>query len=252
MPVKTKKRRWSQIGLRSLLILVTLCAILAAWKSRADRQRKLIDMITQHGGKVGYDYQVDPITGAFKPGTDDEANWLLRLVGPDYWRHVCRVDAPSKSLSDISGIKSLADLTNLNLRSAPVTDIAALKELHKLQTLDIVNSSISNIEPLRNNPSLRELHARVTGIVDIEPLANVITLERLYIGKTKVADVSSLGNLRHLERLDLANTPVTDASVLAKLTSLKECHLDDHLKDSVRTLKVGNADCKVVFSPREN
>ena len=65
--------RWRfQFSIRSMLLLAVIVAIPCSWLAEARKQRELVEQIANSGGRVSYDYQLDPsgneIPGAVPPG----------------------------------------------------------------------------------------------------------------------------------------------------------------------------------------
>ena len=67
------KGRWLQYSLRTLLVVVTLFAVLCSWLAveiqRIQRQQKAVAAILKMGGQVEYDYQLNGNRGAIPNST---------------------------------------------------------------------------------------------------------------------------------------------------------------------------------------
>src|ERR1700686_4232221 len=128
-----RKRRWFQFSLRSLMIVVTLLAVLCgyvAWlgKKRIERKRKECEAVTaivRLGGGVGY--HDEKVTSAKPPGPD----WLRNLFGETFFSEVEWVD--------FSGDDRLTDAGLVNLRALP-----------QLKSLDLsfTKTTDAGLEPL--------------------------------------------------------------------------------------------------------
>ena len=112
--------RWRfQFGIRSLLVLTVVIAVLCSWLAvemkKAREQREVADEITKLGrlgGAVQYDWQVGAghTFKAFHHGEIPE--WLLRLLGVDFFSTVVAVDSTDTPFTDVE-LKHLAGLTEL-------------------------------------------------------------------------------------------------------------------------------------------
>ena len=87
------RRRWWQFSLRTLLIVLTGFGVALGWiVYRANEQRKTVEWVREIGGSVWYDYELDA-DGAFIDDAKPPApEWLLQLLGKEYFQEVSAVD----------------------------------------------------------------------------------------------------------------------------------------------------------------
>jgi hypothetical protein len=85
------KRRWFRYSLRTMLVLVTLVAIvLGRWTFQARHQQRVVDQILALNGEVYYDYQYP--NGRFVPDAPPPVpRWLYDAVGAHYFVRVTNV-----------------------------------------------------------------------------------------------------------------------------------------------------------------
>ena len=134
----------------------------------------------------------------------------------------------SNSISDISPLGGLTNLTDLSLERNEISDISPLARLNNVEILELGHNSISDISPLANLTNLTRLYLNNNSISDISPLANLTNLTRLYLNNNSISDISPLANLTNLTRLFLDTNPISDISPLANLTNLEGLFLNNN------------------------
>ena len=141
----------------------------------------------------------------------------------------------SNSISDLSPLTGLSNLTWLELGYNSITDVSSLSVLANLTHLDVSFNSITDVSPLTKLTNLATLHLSGNSFRDISPLSTLTNLTRLELIATYVSDVSALSSLTKLEVLDLLGNRITevrisDISALSSLTNLKWLRLSRHDK----------------------
>ena len=102
---------------------------------------------------------------------------LIRLnLGPEFEQGR---PTNSNSVSDISPLAALTNLTELRLDHNQVSDISPLAALTNLTQLFLWNNSISNISPLAGLTNLTELRLDHNQVSDIAPLTALTNLTQL-------------------------------------------------------------------------
>lgn len=84
---------------------------------------------------------------------------LKSLEGFQQLINVRTIDLSGTQVSDLTPLKDLNGLIELNLNYTPISDLSALSDHQSLQVLFIENTSISQLEPLINNKSLSWVYA---------------------------------------------------------------------------------------------
>ena len=132
------------------------------------------------------------------------------------------------SITDISSLPELTSLTQLALSSNPITDISPLAELTNLTTLLLNGNSIWDISPLAELTNLTELLLNSNSIWDISPLARLNQLTTLFLEHNSIWDISPLAGLNQLTTLSLEHNSISDISPLAELNQLTTLYLYDN------------------------
>ncbi len=171
-----------QFGLRTLLVVITLVAVLLVWhQNRFRYQRLAIAEIQRLGGSVAY---ANRMVGEFLIGTDANARPVVDGVSltnlplsPGDLRCLAwltemkRLDLDYSHFGD-AGLVHLADLTNLewlDLEDTQTTD-DGLVHLQKLQSLEalildgnpITNDGLARLKKLKRLKYLRVRNTKVT------------------------------------------------------------------------------------------
>ncbi len=145
----------------------------------------------------------------------------LDLGLDDEWRN-------SNSVSDISPLAGLTDLTGLGLSGNNISDISPLAGLTKLRWLWLYGNSISDFSPLTRLTDLTGLGLSDNNISDISPLAGLTNLTGLNLSDNNISDISPVAGLTNLTELDLWGNNISDISPVAGLTKLTGLGLSDN------------------------
>ena len=124
------------------------------------------------------------------------------------------------SLTDISPLAGLTQLTTLYLGGNRIVDITPLAGLYNLTVLDISGNRISDITPLAGPSNLRSLGLFHNQISDITPLASMTQLTSLSIGSNNINDINALAALTNLTFLGIEGNQISDISPLADMVNL--------------------------------
>jgi internalin A len=253
-PVSRPWRRFLRFSLRGLIALVLVIGLGLGWIVRSARiQREAVAAIKDAGGSVWYDWEWH--NGRKFPGKPWAPEWLIRAIGVDYFGRVACVTysrraiefglalaveiqkrphrsqysppysgvrAPGYDGAFTADLKSLGELSDLDLSSTDVTDdglanLAGLTNLVylNLEGTQITDAGLIHLERLTKIETLYLPSNRITdaGLSDLTGLAKLSRL--CLLGDSQVTD----SGLRRLERLpnliylDLRGTQVTGAAV---------------------------------------
>ncbi len=124
-------RRRFQFSLRSLMVLMTVVAIVCSWfavkMQQARRQREAVAAVAKGGGFAGYDSPSGP---SLSPPAQPEPPWLRDLLGVNFLSDVEFVAWTQVTDAGLVHLKGLTSLETLWLIGTQVTD-AGVQDLQK-------------------------------------------------------------------------------------------------------------------------
>ncbi|WP_120138856.1 InlB B-repeat-containing protein [Listeria monocytogenes] len=133
---------------------------------------------------------------------------------------ITRINGQRQGIVDISGVETLTSAGWLTFNYNEISDLSPVKDLKKLYNLQLGGCGISDISSLSNLKTLTHLYLSDNNISDISPLANLTGLESLTLQNNEISDISSLSKLVRIELLNLSNNQISDVSPLSKLNGL--------------------------------
>ena len=132
------------------------------------------------------------------------------------------------NISDISPVAGLTNLTVLGLDDNNISDISAVAGLTNLTVLGLSNNNISDISPVANLTNLTELRLSGNSISNISTVAGLTNLTVLGLSNNNISDISPGANLTNLISLRLSGNSISNISTVANLTNLISLRLDDN------------------------
>ncbi|MGX7263812.1 leucine-rich repeat domain-containing protein [Enterococcus crotali] len=136
------------------------------------------------------------------------------------------------TISDLSPLKNLTQIDNLDLRDQNISDISVLSNLPKLKYAKFEGNNISNLAPLSNLKNLYAAKFKNNNISDVTPLKNLISLNLLDLEGNSVTDISSLANLVNLTQVNINQNNVSNITVLKNFKNLKFLDMEkNHIVD---------------------
>ena len=142
----------------------------------------------------------------------------------------------SNSVSDLSPLTELTNLTELGLQLNSISDISALAGLTEMEFLDLGGNAISDISALAGLTYLRRLWLDYNSISDISIIAGLTELISLELGGNNITDISAVEGLTGLMDLYLQDNSISDISALAGLTYLWELRLANNSISDISAL----------------
>ncbi|WP_127837519.1 DUF6273 domain-containing protein [Clostridium prolinivorans] len=127
------------------------------------------------------------------------------------------------SITDLSSLKYLTNLTDLRLDNNKISDISILKELKNLKYLSLSNNNISDITPLQGLTNLNKLFLNFNKITDISAVKNLTNLTWFYVEGNQIKNISVLHGLTKLTNLNLYNNEIRNLDIIALKKALPKC-----------------------------
>lgn len=209
----SKRRRWLQFRLRTLLIAVLVLSLPLSWFAvrleRARRQREAVETIRQLGGAVRYGYHDSICDPAEHPPVP---SLFLKLLGDDFFSDVVGVGFFHKNgLCDdnLAVLDALPELDFVELQHVPITDhgLRYLAGIRSVTTLSLDGTRITD--------------------AGLEHLAELSDLTFLCLDNTQVTDagLEHLKGLSKLQHLSVANVDVTPDGIKRLQAALPTCEI---------------------------
>ena len=242
MRIPRRKRRWLQVSLSTVLIVV---AVLSIWlgmrANKARRQERAIERLSRLSSSIQFDYQFDE-GGQFDPEAESPVPaWLRRTAGDDFFRRAIGVSLTvgvsdqilthewNATNEDLDALESLSDVKVLELTSnLQITDagLVHLRSLDDLETLYLYRTGVRGpgLEHIVKLPRLASVALGNSPLADegLAHIGKIKTLTWLRLDGTRITDhgLRHLSGLENLLDLSLSSTDVTDAG----LDHLRELH----------------------------
>ena len=137
-------------------------------------------------------------------------------------------------LTNLSGLKYLTNLRNLNAGYNNLTSIKGVENLTNLIKLKVNDNRITSIKEVKNLVNLQEFRCEYNDIYEIESVSNLIHLERLNISNNFISDISGLENIVLLQELKMGTNEIKSLINLSKLKNLKYLRAD---RNKIKTLE---------------
>ena len=162
---------------------------------------------------------------------------IINLTGLEYATNLTSLDFWRSSVSDLSPIAGLTNLTFLGAASnKDISDVSALIGLTSLTELFLNGNSISDISPLAGLTNLKRLSLSYNSISDISALSGLTNLTWLKLDRNAITDISALANLTNLRHLELYVNKISDPSPVAGLTDLRHLNLAENSISDISAL----------------
>ena len=131
----------------------------------------------------------------------------------------------SNSISDLSPLVNLTNLTSLDLGDNDISNLSPVAGLTNLALLDLGGNSISDLSPLAGLTQLINLSLNGNSITDLSPLAGLTQLINLSLNGNNISDTSAVAGLTNLITLSLGGNNISDISAVTGLTQLTNLSL---------------------------
>lgn len=246
------RRRWFQFRLRTLLIVVAICALFAGWFRHKLEQSRLqaiaVKALEAAGrGQVSIVYDDEPPGPYWTMGKNPPQafslvpNWIKKLFGRDFLCDVVEVDIQigmfgggpvSDPVIKSEDWQPLTHLQRLSVSTLHSVDsiLTSIPNPSELRKLDVVCSDIDKSLPwmarFKRLQSLTLAGATDEGLTQIEALTD---LTELNVSSDEIGDMSmaKIGRLHRLKTLNISSAKISNRSIpaLDALSELEELHL---------------------------
>lgn len=220
-------RRRFQYGIRFLLTLTIIVAILGSWFAvkieQAKRQKEAVESLGKLPGEVRYEDDYDGLA----------RTWLQKWFGKDFSSDVTvaylyRFEVTDSNLELLDGMDQLRELDVIGpgITDAGLKTIGRLTHLRNLYCLrtPITDAGLKHLERLSD---LEEFVTSETQITDagLETIGRFSGLSKLALGSSQITDdgLKHLATLTKLQSLSIESPRVTDAGLthLEGLTTIR-------------------------------
>ena len=159
---------------------------------------------------------------------------------PKWMKFLARIgiiDLNKRCTIDLSPIKKLTSLENLEINDLLFKNFKPLSNLVNLKVLMFQKSRIRNLEPIKGLTKLEKLYIYDCKVTDIGPIKNLTNLKGLYIHCKEISDIGPIRQLTNLRKLELINTQIYDFEPLKQLKNIEELYIINCPANNIETLK---------------
>ena len=158
----------------------------------------------------------------------DAVGGIADITGLEYATNLTRLNLffnVNTNLSDISALKDLTSLTDLDLGSNNISDISAVSGLTNLTDLKLGGNNISNISAVSGLTNLTNLNLGTNNISNISAVSNLTNLTHLDFSRNNISNISAVSGLTNLTSLNLSRNNISNISAVSGLTNLTQLYL---------------------------
>lgn len=222
-------KRMMRVSLRLFLLLLTLaCLWLGKLSIDARRQQAAVEWVAKIGGKVVYDWQVDPQDKKALNKVHPAPSWLRTALGDHCFQTVIGVSLTRAAEgNDYATLADLSEVRTLRLSGMKITDLGPLARMKELEMLLLGDNEIVDLRPLAELQQLKTIDLDNNKIVDLTPLSSLDRLETLIATNNRVSDLTPIGRLPNLIALDMSHNPIADLSPLSTLRRIDMIRITD-------------------------
>jgi hypothetical protein len=265
--LRTSRRRF-RFSLRTMLLATTvLCVWLGIKVNAAREQRQAVAAVRALGGKVRYDYEIDPNGTYRNPGP--ELGWYELLFGVDLFNNVVEITVSAEEPDSkdygalLPHLRHLTHVRDFRIEHGNFhdDDLRCLADLPDLEFLGFVDNPITG-EGFKYLTTLNKLEGvAVIGTTFTDAGAEAVStlphLKAIRFNNTNVTDfgVEHLKALPGLRSVSLHKNDITDKCIdsLATLANLKDVYLSNTriTRDGIRKLQLLRPSLQIECSPNQ-
>lgn len=142
----------------------------------------------------------------------------ISLISED--RTLLSLTLGGEALTDISSLVSLPDLQSLSIHGSPgIGDLTLLRSLPELTTVNLIDVPVDGLQEIAGPTNLTTLRVENAGLIDISLLSQWPDLDTLSLAGNDIVDLSEIPNLTNLRWLDLRDNHIVDITPLLDLSA---------------------------------
>lgn len=151
---------------------------------------------------------------------------------------VTKLDLSKLELNIIPNeLSNFIQLKNLNLRNNNISEIKGLKDLKNLEFLNLSENKITQFEELENLTNLVRLNLDSNRIIEINGLNNLLKLKKLSFNNNQITEITGLEELIQLKNLEINFNQINEIKVLNKLNQLNKLDLIGNQIKEIKNLE---------------
>lgn len=147
------------------------------------------------------------------------------------------LDASGSLVTDFSDLQYLSGIENLNLSNTQVKTLEVAEAFENLQYLDISNTLITDVRFLEAIPQLQRLNACGTDFLSYTPISKVDNLQSLDLSETSFSLFNVLTPLAELQTLKVNATRIVDLSGINDLENIEVLSINKTIVASLNLLE---------------
>lgn len=144
---------------------------------------------------------------------------------------------PNCSLSSITDLEPLTELTYLDLSGNTLRNLAPLSVMTGLRELYLANNAVNTLEALKPLKKLEKLDVSYNSLHTLEQIYGLKSLTVLRAGNNQIGSILGISDLQNLTVLDLGHNNLTEVKMLTALTGLNELNLSNNAISSILGLE---------------
>lgn len=147
----------------------------------------------------------------------------------------------NQNVSDLSALKALPSLENLNLRSNAITTTEGFSELTGLRSLNLADNQLQSVRGLGVLESLNTLELAGNSLKSLVGIERLVHLETLTANSNSITEISALVSLPKIRYVILRDNLIEDLSPLeGNKTILNLDIINNPISETVCPLAVGS------------
>lgn len=159
---------------------------------------------------------------------------LIAIAGR---KNLTSLSLPNCSLSSITDLEPLTELTCLDLSGNTLRNLAPLSAMTGLKELYLANNAINTLEALKPLKNLEVLDVSYNSLHTLEQVYGLKSLTVLRAGNNQIGSILGINDLQNLTVLELDHNNITEVKMLTALTGLNELNLSNNAITSILGLE---------------